>query len=108
MKNIKLFEEFIQLNEAFKVGDYIKHTEKSPSRTVFGKIVKANKKSASIVILGSGGANDKQPTTRMETWEGGKYVDFGKHSKKELDDIAKKLSPGDGYKYVDMEAWNVQ
>jgi hypothetical protein len=43
----------------------------------------------------------------METWEGGKYVDFGKHSKKELDDIAKKLSPGDGYKYSDMEAWNV-
>ena len=44
----------------------------------------------------------------METWEGGKYVDFGKHSKKELDYIAKKLSPGDGYKYVDMETWNVQ
>ncbi len=107
MKNIKLFEEFIQLNEAFKVGDYIKHTQKSPRRTVFGKIVKANKKSASIVILGTGAPEDKQPTTRMETWQGGSHVDFGKHSKKELDDIAKKLSSGDGYKYSDMEAWNV-
>ena len=106
------FSEFVnealEINEAFKVGDYIKHTQKSPSRTVFAKIVKANRKSASIVILGTGAAEDKQPQTRMETWQGGKDVDFGKHSKKELDAIAKKLSSGDGYKYSDMEAWNVQ
>ena len=106
------FSEFVnealEINEAFKVGDYIKHTQKSPSRTVFAKIVKANRKSASIVILGTGATEDKQPQTRMETWQGGKDVDFGKHSKKELDAIAKKLSPGDGYKYSDMEAWNVQ
>jgi hypothetical protein len=44
----------------------------------------------------------------METWQGGSYIDFGKHSKKELDDIAKTLSAGSGYKYSDMEAWNVQ
>mgnify|MGYP001204713752 CR=1 FL=1 len=95
-----------EVNEAFKVGDYIKHT--AQRKTVFAKIVKAGKKSASIAILGRGGADDKQPTSRKETWQGGSYVDFGKHSKKELDDIAKTLSPGSGYKYSDMEAWNIQ
>ena len=58
MKRIKLFEEFIQLNEAFKVGDNVTVTLKGGKKVHKGKVEKINPlkirtSPSDVIVLGN-------------------------------------------------------
>ena len=109
MKHIKTFESFIvSINEGQQnTGGLVRWSNpKSDLPAVYGIVTKDRGAKVDIAILATSRRNSLVPETRNETWKGGKNVPYeGGYSKEELEEIAKKLTPGEGYNKKYITEW---
>jgi len=102
------------IKEDFAIGDLVRWSHRKNQiglPTLYGMLTDVKKNTVSIVFLGQSNHDEIQPTTRNETWIGGKYVPWeGHYTKEELADIADYIlqhkSPGEGYPKKYLTIWN--
>jgi len=114
MKKLVKESLFEDIKDDFKVGDLVRWSHprnQTGLPTLYGMLTAVKKNTVSIVFLGTGGHNEYQPSSRNDTWLGGKHVPWeGDFTKEELETIAQDLlkykSAGEGYDKKHLSFWD--
>jgi hypothetical protein len=108
----KTVSESLKNDSNFQVGDFVRWSSPGMQNgypAVYGIIERTKRGgTVSIKILGRSPHSYDQPTSRNETWLGGKHVPWEGFSEEELRETAEKMGDhqiGDGFSVNKLSRW---